>query len=759
MSRGATDLDIVNSAGTTLENESSTQRCPIRGGAMIVGAAKGHDERAFVTRIRRELRHFGQYARGPTLVLLSSLSLLNACSNGSSGDRADETQPPEIEISFPFEHARYNAGVISVTGRIVHPELEKVQIAARAGGVEVQGLIVDGAFIVPHVPIAGEGQFTLSVTATHTGGVRTTRTLTISREPELTDVPAMVLDSNRARMIIVDRYTTSIVAAPLDGSARTIVSSGDIGSGPALKEPVALAIDAALDIAYVADDELDALFRVHLATGDRVIVSDEFVGAGPRISTPKEVDFDSSRGVVLVSDEYSGILAIDPATGERRLVTGSSSPGEPINFYRGIGVDAANSRYIVSDSASLFTVDPSTGARSMLSSWLDDRSFGRFFRGMSVSAVGGSIYIADDMSDGVLRIDPMTGAREQLTSSGLPAPWDFPILGSGPSLQYPNDVVFNHASRRLFVIEGEYADPLIEIEANGDRRVVRDAGLGSGLHFRAPSGIKYDAPRRRLVVSDYVADIVVAIDPSTGSRTTVYAPSNGRGTINNDLMDVAVHPSTGVFYVVDWQTDALYSIDAETGARTIVSDANTGSGTALFNPEQIVIDAAENLAYVASYQGGLLNVNLSSGERRLVGDFSGPVALAFDGSRRHLYVVEGYAASLHRIDLATGANSTLTSFGQSYGAWSIAYDRGSNSIIAIDEASTRLIGFDLATSTTWLLSGAIGSLPERGQGPRIIWPRGVAVDSEKQTAFVADDAYDAIIAVDLRTGDRQVISK
>ena len=38
-------------------------------------------------------------------------------------------------------------------------------------------------------------------------------------------------------------------------------------------------------------------------------------------------------------------------------------------------------------------------------------------------------------------------------------------------------------------------------------------------------------------------------------------------------------------------------------------------------------------------------------------------------------------------------------------------------------------------------------------------PRGVAVDSSRQVAYVTDDVYDGVIAVDLRTGCRQLVAK
>ena len=154
-----------------------------------------------------------------------------------------DSPPPSVEIAFPFAHARYSDPVISVSGRVDHPQIENVEISARAGAIPVDGEIADGRFSVKDVSIAGPGQFTLTVSASHPGGDTAVETMTISREPELTHVPRMVLDAARERILLVDRYSASIVATPLDGGARVIVSGQHVGAGPALVAPVALTMD------------------------------------------------------------------------------------------------------------------------------------------------------------------------------------------------------------------------------------------------------------------------------------------------------------------------------------------------------------------------------------------------------------------------------------------------------------------------------------------------------------------------------------
>ena len=345
--------------------------------------------------------------------------------HGASHIAVLDSPPPTIAITFPFAHARYSDPFISVSGKVDHPQIENVAIHARAGADPVDAQIAAGRFSIGDLAIVGSDRFTLTVTASHPGGDTAVETLTLSREPELTDVPKMVLDPSRSRILLVDRYTAAIIATPLDGGARTIVSGAHVGAGPALVAPVALAMDTQGDTLYVVDNELRALLRVDPVSGDRTVISSQSRGTGPLVFAPTEMDFDSIRGSIIVSDESQGVLVVDPATGDRRVLSSSTSPGPQVFFHRGIGFDLARDRYLVSDSVSLFAVNPVTGARTMLSDWLADPSFGRFFRGMSVASDSGVVFVGEEISDGVLRIDLSSGQRHQATSSGLPAPWNF----------------------------------------------------------------------------------------------------------------------------------------------------------------------------------------------------------------------------------------------------------------------------------------------------------------------------------------------
>jgi len=521
-----------------------------------------------------------------------------------------------------------------------------------------------------------------------------------------------------------------------------LVSGRHVGSGPALLHPAAITISPQGDAIFVADDQLGAIFNISVATGNR-----SQLGSGePRLFAPNELDFDTVRGNLLVSDEQAGVLAIDVATGVRRLVSSGQSPGPQIYYHRGVGFDAARDRILVNDSSSLFAVNPLTGVRTMISYGLADPAT-RFLEGMSVASAGGVVYLGDEFGNGVVRIDLLSGSRETVTSSGMTL-FNYPAVGAGQELQYPEDVVFDAASNRLFVVEGEFADPLIEVHPNGDRVVIRNASLGTGVNFRSPAGIKYDAARHVLVVADYIGDVVAEVDPATGHRTVISGRSDGRGSIDTDPMDVAFAPGSAEHYVVDFQTRTLYAVAAG-GATRVVTSPTTGSGAPLLSPRRVEVDEARHIAYVLDEQA-VIAVDLENGARQtILSGFGPPAGMALDLPSRRLFV-SNILGPILEIDLATGAHRTVSPGGAFGVGGGLAYDNVNARLLSIDLASFRLESIDVNTGARTELMGG-GIWPVR--------PHSIAVDAERQIAFITEDAYDAIIAIDLQSGYRQLIAK
>jgi streptogramin lyase len=167
-----------------------------------------------------------------------------------------------------------------------------------------------------------------------------------------------------------------------------------------------------------------AVFSVDPATGNRTVVSSSSVGSGPNFTDLGAIDLDSS-GNILVSNVTAGsddgIWSVDPATGNRTILSNSGN-GSGTNFIvpLGFALDASGN-ILIADSGvdALFSVDPATGNRTIISSSSvgSGPNFGDPY-GVALEA-SGNIVVGDSTLNLLFRVDPMTGDRTIISSSSV----------------------------------------------------------------------------------------------------------------------------------------------------------------------------------------------------------------------------------------------------------------------------------------------------------------------------------------------------
>jgi DNA-binding beta-propeller fold protein YncE len=697
-----------------------------------------------------------------------------------------DSPAPVLELAFPFSHANYAHTTAGVSGRITHPDPASINVSARAGAAAAPGTVLaDGRFFVKDIAVAaGTNLATITVTAAHTGKDADTEAITVGRAPDLSIVEAVIVDAARDRFLYADRYSGTIVAVARDGYSRSVVSGAGRGAGTELVAPSDLALDTQNDRLYVLDVELDAVLHVDPVSGDRVLVSGGpfggRAGTGDSILTPTGIVYDGGRGRILVADDGRKMLhAVNPATGNRTVFSDNTAAfGPPLSFYGRLALDAPRNRALVlaSGSNEIHVVDLATGTRALLSDGTDDLpDVARFFTGISVAPLLGVAYLADDFSNAVVRVSLMNGARLSVSSSGLAAGCcTHSVIGTGPELEWPTDVVFDETQNRLFVLEEAFADPLIEVDqASGNRELLTHAAIGAGINFKDLWGITLDAAERTAYVADHISDIVTAVDLRDGSRRLIAGSPTGRGTIATDPLALALDEVANELYVVDFTANSLYALNVATGTRRTVSDQSTGSGPPLDNPVDVALDSASGVAYVLD-RGlrALHEVQLAGGSRRTVSgggvglgtSFGAPAGFELDLANRRAFVADASGNAIVSVDLATGDRTIVSS--SSIGAGprfgdlrDVALDAVRERLLALDAFPNRVMAVDLATGARTVLSGEGAGTANVGGGLRFASPRALDVDATHEIAFVTDGLYDAVIAVDLLSGFRQAIAR
>jgi hypothetical protein len=191
--------------------------------------------------------------------------------------------------------------------------------------------------------------------------------------------PVAIASANPTSLLVIDfgDGRRDLVQVDVATGNRTIVASPTVGSGPALIDPLGLAVNAVGE-AFVVDQILDAVVGVNLLTRARSIVSgcpvsDDPcpvpVGSGPDFLDLRSIAAEANDSLVVTDAELGAVVRVDTGTGNRTIVSDSSTGQGPI-WFSPVGITVESSGMIlVADSGrrAVFRVDPISGNRSILS--------------------------------------------------------------------------------------------------------------------------------------------------------------------------------------------------------------------------------------------------------------------------------------------------------------------------------------------------------------------------------------------------------
>ena len=262
--------------------------------------------------------------------------------------------------------------------------------------------------------------------------------------------------------------TGGIIRVDSTTGARTAVSENSSpAGGPAFVDPLGVVIAPNGDL-LVADQSAFAdagggVIRVNPVTGQRTTVSENASPAGgPAFVDPFALTL-AANGDILVSDQNAfggggGVIRVDPVTGVRTTVTQNAAPPGAPFFDAPFGITTeASGSIVVADAtlAALVRVDPASGARTVLSDNTTPPGSPTFNDPYGIArAASGDIVVGDGFAfggtAGLIRVNPLTGARTAITENTAPP--------GGPSIVGPTGVALG-SNGDIFVADpGAFAD-------------------------------------------------------------------------------------------------------------------------------------------------------------------------------------------------------------------------------------------------------------------------------------------------------------
>lgn len=629
-------------------------------------------------------------------------------------DLVDDTQEILLQTSFPATSSaaivHFSGAAIDVTGTVTSLPGDAIEVIVEADAFNVPADVdIDGRWRAQDVPLnpGSIGLTTLRVVANSQSGLSATTAVSISTAEMFSSPQAIAIDPPRNRAIVADSDVRALMAVDLATGQRSTLSGQDRGTGPQLGLFARVAINPAINIAYVWRSS--QLLAIDLDSGDRTVLSDGTTGTGPLPQVAFgdiAIDISANR---LILNSLDQLIAIDLATGNRSVVSGNGVGSGPMyGTPSGIAVLNTGQALVIDSSAGLFLVNLGNGSRTLVSS---------------------------------------------------------STIGTGPALKGRMRVVADPPNNRAFVAGSELDVDLLAVNLSTGNRSEVSGTKGSGVNVFDPWGIALDAQSHRVLIADEVGNRVLAIDISSGDRTILSANNVGNGEAWFQISKVNLDIDNKRILAGARNDPIVYSIDLRSARKAILFDDSDGSGPGVASVSTAVFDKPNNRMLARSGLG-IFSLDLSSGDRTLLSDpdrINGPSLtsiqdMAVDSLANRLLAVETddrLNPTLIEIDLSTGLRATVSGPGLGSGP-ALDEPRG----VALDMPLNRALVADLAAAGVLAIDLTTGNRSFVSDPADIFSAYAIAIDDTSRRLFALNNSYNltALVEVDELTGARTEIS-
>jgi DNA-binding beta-propeller fold protein YncE len=483
---------------------------------------------------------------------------------------------------------------------------------------------------------------------------------------------------------------------------------------------------------------------------------------------PSDVVLDEARGRALVVDEFlDELVSIDVESGERRtLAVLTRSAGPSVEIPRGMALDTERGRVLVTDvtTGALMSIDLDGHALAIVSG--PDRGTGEELSLLSDLVLhDGRALVVDYGRKTLVSVDLDTGDRDIVSDPSMDR-----MVGQGPALEAPTDVTIDPVRNRALVADIAI-DALVGIDlATGDRSLLASPKAGCPLDNVDPNGLAYDATRDRVLIVGWGSDSLIGIDLETCAQWRSDA-AHGVGPAFGRPERVAIDSRDRYAYVADAVLGTLVRVDLDSGDRTIMIRPEAGTGEPFVRPARIALDEEGDQALVMDAGGQLIRVHLRTGRRERV-EVGGecrldqPVDVAWRAGTRHAVVMDIGQKALMRIDLETGGCEPVR-LDVELQSYAVALEPSGDVLVAVELGDLgAVLRIDLTSMDAGgmpaceVVSGAAfpGCGAARGTGPVLGLATSLALDQANNRLLVGDFAFSAVMAIDLATGDRTIVS-
>jgi len=684
--------------------------------------------------------------------IASSAANSTASSNGVS-----DINPPSAFITFPTPVSMTESGSVLIRGS-ASDDKSKIS-SVKVNGYEASTTDNYSTWKVS-VPL-NQGVNNLSVSVIDAAGntAANAAEIKIARKVLFSKPRSIRIDTDNNRALVIDAELKALIAVDLGTGVRTIFSDNSLASGSNLfSDPVCITVDTKNNRALVLDDGygVKALFSVDLTTGTRTIITTYNYSD---LNSPKGMALDESNSRVLITASQS-VVSINLENGVKSVVSNNSTPGSKyyLTGLTDIVIDKLNNRALVTDSGNgggkLVSIDLKNGATYGVAELLSsDSNFS--IGGLTLNKASTKAFIThggEQNKAGYVSVVDLTS--DPITQTTLS---DGKIPNELNQLRLPRSIAFDESKNRALVVD-EASKSVVAIDlTNGERTPLSDNGIPTGtISYANPLNLFFDSNNNRLFLMEEYPTTLYALDLNTSSQTIISKIDENHGA--NNYHGIVLDASQNRMLIADSALGGIAAIDMNSGARNMFWSGNNFSSVF---PLGIALDKSENRIIVNDAYECITSINLTNGISSVVSNNTTPNAInpiscmspiAIDSSNNRVLSLEYNTKMVIAIDLTTGNRTILSSNNKPdtinpfSSPISITVDTKHNRALVLDGGG--IIGVNLGTGKRTLVSEDFDAYAPT-----------ITVDEIRNIAFLVNNRLRAVIAVDLDTGERVILSK
>jgi sugar lactone lactonase YvrE len=285
-------------------------------------------------------------------------------------------------------------------------------------------------------------------------------------------------------------------------------------------------------------------------------------------------------------------------------------------------------------------------------------------------------------------------------------------------------------------------------------------GVGEQVRLGEPRGLGMTPDGETLYFAD--SSVLRSYNLASGEVISHLGLASEPGYVDGDFIDarlgflnhdLAVSADGASVFLADRSNDVLRVFDtAEESLGTLLGGFDGPGGLSR---------DGETLYVANTFAGQLQAVDLGTGEARVVASgLPNPQGVAFDGEDA-LYAL-GFDGGLRRADLTTGVVTPVTTVGVVGGAFaSPVIDRDAQRLYYAELATDAIMRVDLATGQVSSLAGPVnaeGNVDGAVADARFGWIYGLAASADGRTVFIADTDNGSVRVLDRDAGEVSSIS-